>query len=79
MSTGFPRRRFLQTAAAGGLLAIRLEADLPDNQAPVPPSDQVRFGIIGVGMQGSGLSGSCTARHPCMKVWISPSSNSHNS
>jgi predicted dehydrogenase len=58
MSTGFPRRRFLQTAAAGSLLAIRLEADLPDNQAPVPPSDQVRFGIIGVGMQGSGLLGS---------------------
>jgi len=52
------RRAFLQgsAAAAGGLAVaktIRLEA------APLPravaPSDRVRFGMIGVGMQGSGL------------------------
>jgi predicted dehydrogenase len=35
--------------------AIRLEAAAPGGPAPVPPSDQVRFGIIGIGMQGSGL------------------------
>jgi predicted dehydrogenase len=72
MDTSLPRRRFLQSAAAGGLLA-RLETELPadqapvapsdqapvapSDQAPVAPSDQVRFGIIGIGMQGSGLLG----------------------
>ena len=54
------RRAFIQgsAAAAGGLAVaktIRLEA------APLPravaPSDRVRFGMIGVGMQGSGLLG----------------------
>ena len=57
MATIYPRRRFLQTAAAGGLLtsATRLEAEVPNDQAPASPSDQVRFGIIGIGMQGSGL------------------------
>ncbi|HUB81455.1 MAG TPA: Gfo/Idh/MocA family oxidoreductase [Bryobacteraceae bacterium] len=58
MSTRLPRRRFLQAAATGAFLATRLEADLPDNQAPVAPSDRLRFGMIGVGMQGSGLLGS---------------------
>src|ERR1035437_6589639 len=53
------RRAFLQgsaAAAAGGLLVsktIRLEAQ-PFPRA-VAPSDRVRFGIIGIGMQGSGL------------------------
>src|SRR5579859_7233252 len=53
------RRAFLQgsaAAAAGGLLAsktVRLEAQpLP---RAVAPSDRVRFGMIGIGMQGSGL------------------------
>src|ERR1700741_260547 len=52
------RRAFLQgsAAAAGGLAVaktIRLEAEaLPRAGAP---SDRVRFGIIGIGMQGSGL------------------------
>lgn len=58
MSKIYPRRRFLQTAAAGGLLAAsvnRLEAEVPTDQAPSPPSDQMRFGIVGIGMQGSGL------------------------
>ncbi|HEV2718284.1 MAG TPA: Gfo/Idh/MocA family oxidoreductase, partial [Terriglobales bacterium] len=54
------RRAFLQgsaAAAAGGLLVsktIRLEAQ-PLVPRVVAPSDRVRFGIIGIGMQGSGL------------------------
>ena len=60
MKRVFSRRAFLQgsAAAAGGLAVaktISLEA------APLPravaPSDRVRFGMIGVGMQGSGLLG----------------------
>src|SRR5579863_1727723 len=57
----FSRRAFLQGSAvtAGGLLAsktIMLEAEtfLP---RLVAPSDRVRFGMIGIGMQGSGLLG----------------------
>ena len=55
------RRQFLQSSAAGagsllGGKAIVLDtpnlAALPN---PVPPSDRVRFGMIGIGMQGSGL------------------------
>src|SRR5580700_11618677 len=55
MSTTYPRRRFLQTAAAGSLLATGLEAEAPGDQSSTSSSGQVRFGIIGVGMQGSGL------------------------
>src|SRR3954468_4506919 len=53
------RRSFLQgsaAAAAGGLLiskTVMLEAR-PLRRA-VAPSDRVRFGMIGIGMQGSGL------------------------
>src|ERR1035437_5759454 len=53
------RRAFLQgsaAATAGGLLAsktIRLAA--PPIPRAVAPSDRVRFGMIGIGMQGSGL------------------------
>ncbi len=53
------RRAFLQgsaAAAAGGLLlskTVQLEAQ-PLARA-VAPSDRVRFGMIGIGMQGSGL------------------------
>ena len=54
------RRAFLQgsAAAAGGLAVaktIKLEA-APLRRA-VAPSDRVRFGMIGIGMQGSGLLG----------------------
>lgn len=53
------RREFLQTtgAMAGAVAASnflepeRIEASV----RPVPASDRVRFGIIGIGMQGSGL------------------------
>src|SRR5579864_7101509 len=52
------RRAFLQgsAAVAGGAVVsktIMLEAK-PFPRA-VPPSDRVRFGMIGIGMQGSGL------------------------
>jgi predicted dehydrogenase len=55
----FTRRAFLQgsAAAAGGYLAskaVQLEAQ-PLTARPVAPSDRLRFGIIGIGMEGSGL------------------------
>ncbi len=55
------RRQFLQTGAgavgaAFAVRTIRLNAEpLGDSRQPVPASDRVRFGMIGVGMQGSGL------------------------
>ena len=58
MAITFPRRRFLQTAAAGSLLqsrVVRLEAEVPTALEATPPAEEVRFGIIGIGMQGSGL------------------------
>jgi predicted dehydrogenase len=58
MKTGTSRRRFLQTTAGVAALASRrilLEPDPVFPASPPPPSDRVRFGIIGVGMQGSGL------------------------
>jgi predicted dehydrogenase len=57
----FSRREFLQTTAGstGALLAACTIPLKPDPvlaaQTPVPASDRIRFGIIGVGMQGSGL------------------------
>src|SRR5438270_9907833 len=59
--TGLSRREFLQTSvgAAGALLAARTVILDPEPigayQNPVAASDRVRFGIIGIGMQGSGL------------------------
>ncbi len=63
MTNDFTRRKFLQTSAiaAGGLLtpnakAIVLESQVPSTPAkPVGPNDRLRFGIIGVGMEGSGV------------------------
>jgi predicted dehydrogenase len=61
MTKVLPRRRFLQGAsfAAAGLLGakgVRLEEPLFVQSAePVAASDRVRFGMIGIGMQGSGL------------------------
>lgn len=57
----FSRREFLQTTAsvAGASVvsgANFLSADpIPSASQAAAPSDQVRFGIIGVGMEGSGL------------------------
>src|SRR5918996_5871004 len=47
------RREFLEVGAAAG---VSLAAN-PLRLRPVAPSDTVRFGIVGVGMQGSGLLG----------------------
>ena len=61
MKNDFPRRRFIKSsvAVAGSLFAsksIFLEEPLTaQSSKPVAPSDRVRFGMIGVGMQGSGL------------------------
>jgi predicted dehydrogenase len=61
MKNVLPRRRFLQTAsvAAAGLWGSKgIFLDEPlfaQDDKPVAASDRVRFGIIGVGMQGSGL------------------------
>src|SRR5260370_1677516 len=62
MKKDLSRRKFLQcTAGAAGALAAantfflrdaRLEAA---SYPAVAPSDRLRFGIIGIGMQGSGL------------------------
>ncbi|HEX4020940.1 MAG TPA: Gfo/Idh/MocA family oxidoreductase [Acidobacteriaceae bacterium] len=61
MKDGISRREFLQTSAtaATGLLAsktIVLEAQQTASASkPVSDSDGIRFGMIGIGMQGSGL------------------------
>ncbi len=60
------RRQFLQTSAVttGALMTTRRIALGPANipsSWEVPPSDRVRFGIIGVGMQGSGLLSTAVA------------------
>src|SRR3989449_9882316 len=52
------RRDFMRRTAGATLAArsIMLEASpIPAPPRPVAPSDRVRLGIIGVGMQGSGL------------------------
>ncbi|HET9178744.1 MAG TPA: Gfo/Idh/MocA family oxidoreductase [Terriglobia bacterium] len=57
------RRDFMRrtsTAAGAALVgkSILLEAENPAaSPSPVPPSDTVRFGMVGIGMQGSGLLG----------------------
>ncbi|HTU48126.1 MAG TPA: Gfo/Idh/MocA family oxidoreductase [Bryobacteraceae bacterium] len=61
MNNVFPRRRFLQTAsvAATSLFASKgIFLDEPlfaESGKPVPASDRLRVGIIGVGMEGSGV------------------------
>jgi predicted dehydrogenase len=61
MQTRYPRRSFLTaTAAVAGSLmtprSILLEQPLlGKTRAAAPPSDRVRFGMIGAGMQGSDL------------------------
>jgi predicted dehydrogenase len=53
-SRSLPRRRFLQGSALGAANLFLLEDALPA-QTQGSPSDRVRFGMIGIGMQGSGL------------------------
>ncbi len=61
MKKDLTRREFLnRTAAAGALAAthsmFRSDARLEAAPYPnVPPSDRLRFGIIGIGMEGSGV------------------------
>jgi predicted dehydrogenase len=61
--SNFSRRQFLEisAAAASGSLAAKTVLLTPEPleaaPRPVAASDTVRFGIIGVGMQGSGLLG----------------------
>jgi predicted dehydrogenase len=62
MPDNFSRREFLGIGAAAATSAIAAKTVLLDaeplfaaQQRPAAPSDRVRFGIIGVGMQGSGL------------------------
>src|SRR5436190_2697676 len=61
------RRQFLR-ASAGAVGAALAVKRIPLDAAPlgasarqVPPSDRVRFGMVGVGMQGSGLLGRAVA------------------
>jgi predicted dehydrogenase len=63
MKSNYTRRQFLKrTAATAGALAAANAIALPDHRleagvlpANVPPSDRLRFGIIGIGMEGSGV------------------------
>ena len=63
MNRNLPRRRFLQTGAVaagalGAAKSILLEPmALAQTSKPVAASERVRFGMIGIGMQGSGLLG----------------------
>jgi predicted dehydrogenase len=50
----FPRRRFLQGGALAASNLFLLKNAVPE-PTQVAPSDRVRFGMIGIGMQGSGL------------------------
>ena len=69
MKSNYTRRQFLQrTAATAGALAAANAIALPDHRleaatfpANVPPSDRLRFGIIGVGMEGSGVLSNAVA------------------
>src|SRR6059058_817869 len=54
MNTTWSRREFLELSGA----AVGASLATPSlRSGRVPPSDTVRFGMIGVGMQGSGLLG----------------------
>ena len=61
MKEDLSRRKFLlRSAGATGALAASPRVFLEPEHIPLPwqstpPSDRVRFGIIGIGMQGSGL------------------------
>src|ERR1700719_2385359 len=59
--SSYSRRKFLgiSAAAAGASLATKSILLTPEpllaSPRPVPASDRLRFGMIGIGMQGSGL------------------------
>ncbi len=55
---GIPRRQFLQGSTAAVLLpkkAFLPQAEMGQSASQRATSDRIRFGIIGIGMQGSGL------------------------
>src|SRR5438105_6909142 len=60
-SNRFSRREFLAIGAGAAGASLVTKTNLLDPepawafQGPASPSDRVRFGIIGIGMQGSGL------------------------
>ena len=60
MTTKFSRRAFLRMGAAAAGASLAAKTILLDREPialpqSVAPSDRLRFGIIGIGMQGSGL------------------------
>ncbi|PYV63706.1 MAG: gfo/Idh/MocA family oxidoreductase [Acidobacteria bacterium] len=66
--TALSRRNFLGlSAAAGAVVATKTVLLDPDPLWAMPqavaPSDRVRFGIIGIGMQGSSLLGTSVSLH----------------
>src|SRR6267142_2291625 len=68
MKNDLSRRKFLKkTAGAASALAAANTFFLPDPRVEaasyprVAPSDRLRFGIIGIGMQGSGLLNAAVA------------------
>src|SRR2546430_6784149 len=68
MKTDLTRRQFLRrTAGAAGAATIAPKLLTDPNPIPyssyVPPSDRVRFGIIGVGMQGDRKSTRLNSSH----------------
>jgi predicted dehydrogenase len=61
MSTKPNRRQFLKRSAAGagsllaGRTIVLANSEFSAPSGAAPPSDRVRFGIIGIGMEGSGV------------------------
>lgn len=51
---GLSRREFLEAGAAAAGVSM-VGKGLPRVRLNVPPSDTVRFGMVGIGMEGSGL------------------------
>jgi predicted dehydrogenase len=64
MTTNSSRRQFFRNSAAGTLLAAGatlLEGDPIPEPEGAPGIDRIRFGMIGIGMQGSGLLGTAVS------------------
>jgi predicted dehydrogenase len=58
--TGISRRGFIRTSMGAGITLaappyLLDPQELTASPAPLPPSDTVRFGMIGIGMEGSGV------------------------
>ena len=71
MKNEFSRREFLQTSS-GALIAantVFLDTESFASPRPVPASNRIRLGIIGIGMQGSGLL-STAINFPVSNAWL---------